>query len=203
MKAIFNSMLACILLTSCTGSDPNAKGTNSATVSASLPEMQVDNSAQSFGGDISLHINSLEKIDQEITSYKILSAYRGKPIGFQFILKRPAENREFVEHGVTFKSLGDTSNNFLNALAEIYQIKKNNLVFVDSITVTYADLTYNFDSKTPGNWVAAQKKLFFETKDDESELYLNIDNDRKIISFPEKDSSYRLSILEALSKYSK
>jgi hypothetical protein len=54
------------------------------------------------------------------------------------------------------------------------------------------------DTKTPGNWSAAQTKLFLE--DGSAELYMNIDQNTGTISFPEKDSANRADLIDAFSK---
>lgn len=200
MKYSFSYLLLIIIEISC--SNPNNKISQTTPIKngSQLTEMQIDHSDQSFGGDITLHIYNLEVKSTEVTVFKILSQYKGRPIGFRLRLKKPIKRTEFVTNGVTLLSLGDTSNNFLSALAEVYQSKAKNLVFVDSITINYADLESIVDTKSPGNYTAAQTKLFFTTRDDQPELYMNIEIKNKTISFPEKDNSYREGILEALSK---
>ena len=106
----------------------------------------------------------------------------------------------FIPDGIRFLSMGDTSNNFLNALGKIYKQPAQPHIFTDSLTISVADLAVGVDLKKEGNWIAAQLKLFFQTNDDSQELYLNIDENRSTVSFPEKDSAYRSGIIEALSK---
>jgi len=165
-------------------------------------ELIVEKSDDNWGGDIVLHIQHAEKISAEITLYKITSMYKGKPVGFDIVVKQPAKKNMFVSQGVSFLALKDTSDNFLRALADIYGygVEYNNAAFKDSLTITYADLTVGLDLNKPGNWAAAQKKLFFETGDDNPELFLNIDEAAGTISLPEKDKDYREGIIQALSK---
>jgi len=163
-------------------------------------EMAVEKSDNTLGSDIILNIDRTDKLSAEITAYRVLSVYKGKPVGFTMIVKQPTEKNMFVSKGITFLSLKDTSDNFLRALAEIYEVNFANAVFQDSITVSYADLTVGVDLNKPGNWIAAQKKLFFETEDDNPELFLNIDEVAGTISLPEKDKDYREGIIHALSK---
>ncbi len=167
---------------------------------AILPEMRVGTSPDGWGGDIILHIQKTEKLSSEMTRYKILSDYKGTPVGFDLIIKQPAKRSGFVPNGITFRSIGDTSNNFLKTLAGVYDLKWNNLVFTDSLAVTYTDLTVGVDLNKPGNWIAAQMKLFFETEEDTYELYLDISEKDNTVSFSEKDVEYRNCIVEALSK---
>lgn len=201
MKRLLFCLATALTIVSCSNEEKKNKPAeaNEAAVTA-LPEMEIDNSPESWGGDIILHIQTTEKISAETTLYKIISYYNGKPVGFNLFVKRPSKAKMFVTDGITFRSTGDTSNNFLTALAEIYKVKKSNLVFTDSLTVTYADLAADHDPSKPGNWIAAQMKLFFETDEDASELCLNIDEQKKTISLPEKDKDYRDGIVTALSK---
>lgn len=165
-----------------------------------LRQIEVDNSSESFGGDIYLDIFDTTQVSPEITRYRILSMYKDKPVGFDLLLKKPSQKQMFVNDGITFLSLGDTSNNFLQALAEVYKLKKPLPSFVDSVTITYADLGSEVDLSKPGNWIAAQMKLFFQTDDNASELFMNINKKDGTIAFPEKDINYRAGIIEALSK---
>jgi hypothetical protein len=126
--------------------------------------------------------------------------YQGKPVGFMIRIKEPLKKTMFVTGGITFITLKDTSNNFLAALAEIYKVKLIKKQFKDSLTISYADLTVGVDLNKPGNWIAAQKKIFFETVDDSPELFLNIDLGAGEIAFPEKAHDYREGIIDALSK---
>ena len=80
----------------------------------------------------------------------------------------------FVSKGLHFglKRYGD---NFLIAMADLYGVKLTHAACKDSITITYADLTAGSDLNNPGNRITAKKKIFFETDDDNPELFLNID----------------------------
>ena len=200
MRRLIKVLLGLLVLSSCNNSKKDETPTINNEQTEKLPEMIIDRSSDGWGGDVSLYIKSTEKISSEVTLFKIVSDYNGNPVGFSLLLKRPKEKNMFVSKGLTFISLKDTSTNFLKALANIYRVERNDLVFGDSITITYADLAANVDLNKPGNWIAAQMKLFFETDDDNPELFLNIDEKARIISLPEKDSTYREGIIKALSK---
>ena len=165
-----------------------------------LPEMKINSNQDNYGGDIILHIQRTERKSTEITMYRILSDYNGTPVGFDLLIKRPSKRTIFVSNGITLRSLGDTSDNFLRALAEVYGVKQSNYAFIDSITVTYADLGANVDLNKPGNWIAAQMKLFFETDENSYELFLDVDEQAGTISLLEKDEEYRSGVISALSK---
>jgi hypothetical protein len=196
MKLLLPSPFICILLLAC-----NNIHRTSTTQPAPLSEMKV-NKSDGWGGDITLNIGS-KKTTGEITTYKILSAYQNKPVGFWMEFKRPKDKKTLIWSGITFKPMGDTSNNFLTALADVYQINPINGGFTDSVSVTYADLENMYGAKKPGDWIAAQGKLFFPDDEDNAELYLDIDEQAHTVVFSEKDSSYRKDIIQAFTKHGK
>jgi hypothetical protein len=199
MKHSIQFILLAVVFFACNNTTNKLSDT---TQPAQLPEIKVNDDTQGFGADISMHIQKIEKISSELSKYVIVSNYQNTPAGFILLLKKPEGKKDFIADGITFKPLGgDTSKNFIRALAEIYKLKEDHsLTFKDSLTIPYYDLAANVDTKDPSNWIAAQIKMFFETDDDTAELFLNIDEKNSTISFPEKDSSYRAGILTALSK---
>jgi hypothetical protein len=195
-------ILSIVFLTTC--NSKNNKPEESSPQSQALPEIQVENPEESWGGDIAMNIYRIEKISPELTKYTVLSSYQNTAVGFILLFKRPVSKGGFIHDGITFKTLGgDTSNNFLKAIAEIYKVRAPKAVFADSVIVTYYDLAGSVNTNDPNNWVAAQTKLFFSTGEDNPELFLNIDERTKKISFPEKDSSYRTGIITALTRKEK
>lgn len=198
-KSVFCLIAVSLLLSCNNGNEKKETPAENGKTVAKLSEMKVEKSDGSWDGDVMLHIQRTEKLSPEVTSYRIVSGFNNKPAGFDLIVKRPAKRTLFVSDGVTFRSLGDTSNNFLIALAAVYGLRVN-APFIDSLTITYADLGAEMDLNKPGNQIAAQMKLFFETDDDAPELYLNIDEEAGTISFPEKDKGYRSGVLQALAE---
>lgn len=200
MKKQLAYLLSVALLLCCT--HVQKKSGDAPEVSEQLSEIKVNNNNESWGGDISMNIKSIEKINPELSKYIIISSYKNAPAGFMMLIRKPRDKKQFISDGIVFKPLGgDTSNLFLKALSEIYNIKSTiNPVFKDSIVVTYYDLAGSVDTNNPSNWVAAQMKLFFPSDEDTPELFLNIDEKNRVIEFPEKDSSYRAGIINAISQ---
>jgi hypothetical protein len=121
------------------------------------------------------------------------------PVGLYLTLRETASESGFVSKGVILRPMGgDTSNNFLTVLAQLYGVRRSNLVFADSAVATYANLSQMAHTNKEGNWAAAQFKLFFG--DGSAELYMNIDRNAGTIAFPEKDSANRAGLLDALAK---
>jgi hypothetical protein len=145
-----------------------------------------------WGGDFKLHIqNKLTKDSSYI--YRICSIDKGLPVGFE--LQVPMKINKFG-YGVVFKSSGDTSDNFIKTLYEIYGLRlQGSLKFVKSISCNYSGLN---DIPVKGDGQKRLKsinyiKVFFEgTGENEyAELYLNIDEANAILELEEKDFDYR------------
>jgi hypothetical protein len=167
-----------------------------------IPPMIIQNDPQFGSIDISLHIQTIRLISTGIKRYTLLSTYQGEVVGF-IIDMREKQSEAGAWNGIVFRSMGDTSNHFISALAKVYGIKKQDIEFVDSVQVTYIDLAGLYGEKKEGDWIAAQIKLFFNTEDNSTEWLMNIDEQRQTIDFPEKGSEYREGIVEALSKKKK
>jgi len=193
MKKLFHCFFAVVLFSAC--NDTGTTQSINPASGSSLPSLKVV--GQYWGGDFTINIAQTQRLSDEKTLYTLLSSYGDKPVGFYLIFREPKEKNMFVSNGVTLKPMGDTSNNFLAVLAQIYRIRSSNRVFADSVVATYAKLDDMAD-KTPGNWSAAQTKLFFG--DGSAELYMNIDQNAGTISFPEKDSANRADLIDAFSK---
>jgi hypothetical protein len=194
MKKLFHCFFAVVLFSAC-----NDTGTTQSIYPASgssLPSLKVVD--QNWGGDFTINIAQTQRLSNEKTLYTLLSRYGDKPVGFYLIFRKPEGKGMFVSNGVTLKPMGDTSNNFLAVLAQIYRVRDSNRAFADSVVATYAKLDDMADTKTAGNWSAAQTKLFFG--DGSAELYMNIDQNAGTISFPEKDSANRADLIDAFSK---
>lgn len=194
MKPILCCFFVVFWLTSCSDSDEK-NNANNIYIPDALPEMKVAEK-KSWGGDVVLSIYRTEQRSQHATAYTILSEYHNKPVGFYLLVTQPAAGG--AEGKAVFTSMGDTSNNFLKILADIYKIKRDTLVFADSVTANYILLGDALKGTSPGNYsTAAQAKLFFG---DSTEIYLNIYENHNSISLPEKDSVYRRAVIQAFSK---
>jgi hypothetical protein len=194
MYKYFPVLLYFLLLVSCKNT-PGASTNESSQVSLP-PDMQVGG-VENFR-EVKLYIAREENIDTATIRYTILSAYAGAPVGFKLLIKQSGDKKAAFSTAA-FLPMGDTSNNFLNALADIYHVKHGRLVFTDSISASCINL-HNLLGEEPGNQIAAQNKLIFDSRYDAAELLMNIDKGAHTISFPEKNSDYRNGIINALSK---
>lgn len=145
-----------------------------------------------WGGNFKLHIQSKVAKDTSYV-YKVCASDSGTPIGFE--LEVPVRINKFGA-GVIFRSLGDTSDNFLQSLFSIYGLKPQGIVkFIYHTSCNYAslnDLTFKGDGQKRLKTVNYLKVFFEGTKENEyAELYVNIDETNKMIEFEEKDFEYR------------
>jgi len=147
---------------------------------------------EDWGGNLTLHVEKIETSGR-IRNYTICSRYNGVPVGF--LLQVPVDISRFGE-GVTFKSLGDTSDNFIKMLYNFYQLNTTgSLKFVKSISCKYAglnDLPYKGNGEKRLSKVN-YLKVFFEgcNETEYGEIFLNIDEPNKTIKLEEKDYEYR------------
>jgi hypothetical protein len=103
------------------------------------------------------------------------------------------------------KSIGNESDNFLSMLALLYHQKIDpNAKFVDSFSASYVDLK-DFARSVAGksddtNPDTDEYKLFFETKNDEGEIFLNVNAKDNWVELREKDEEYRPLIIQIFTK---
>ncbi|MFN8253752.1 MAG: hypothetical protein U0V75_17905 [Ferruginibacter sp.] len=153
-----------------------------------------------WGGNFKLHIQNKE-IKDSFYVYSISSLYEGNQIGFK--LQIPIDIKTFGE-GIVFKSTGNNSDSFIEALFSIYNLyPKDNLKFVESLSCKYAglnDLTYKSDGQQRLSHINYIKVFLEGTEEDEyAELYINIDETNQTIEFEEKDYEYRPYVAMLLS----
>lgn len=163
--------------------------------------------AQNDEGPVDVNLSIDHKTERDSsTVYDLKATYKNKPVGFQIeIPNKDSQNKKGFGNGITIKTLGKQSDDFRNALSDIYGLGTSAKKFTDKVTVAYVDLHQFAKSYTNKNIenspYSTELKLFFQSdKGDEAELYLNISNDEKIIEFAEKDEEYRKSLIEFLTQ---
>ena len=134
------------------------------------------------------------------TTYKLISSYEDRPIGFFLTVPREIygklkPSRSFI------KSLGAPSDLFIQLLASRYNQKIDPAArMADSIPFICMSLGNLYDSgEAPkeSDWIAAQYKLFFDSEKEEgdAELFMNI-APRQFVEFTEKDEDYRSHLID-------
>lgn len=199
------------LLTCLFGCKDNPGNAQTKTIStdAKLEEIASRMNPDEGFADIFLKIISDSKTDTTHI-YIAKGFYKGKTVGLQFEVKsnigagivdgKPNSNRGFVGKGVRIKSIGQESDEFVKAMAELYQHPTTNAFSKQVITTTAFSLnskTADLDKKDLYKF-----KLFFAEDDENlySELFFNINTDKQEIVLPEKDEGYRENLIKVWTK---
>jgi hypothetical protein len=164
-----------------------------------------DNKDDGWGGDIRLSITNISENDTT-KIFKAISIYNNKDLGLLvFIPKAAEDDKGFGKAGITLKSIGEKSDNLIQLLTTLYKQKNMpGAKFVSSISGTYVNLS-KFAKSVAGNASddalnISEYKLFFESKDDEAELFLNINTQEQWLELKEKDPEYRPLLIKLLSR---
>jgi hypothetical protein len=156
-----------------------------------------------LGGDVRLSIiNSSENDTSRI--YKIISKYQNSDVGLLIVIsKATTDNKGFGKY-IILKSIGNSSDGFLKMLEVLYHQRVNsNSKFVASIPASYVNLkefARSVADKSSDSDDIDEYKLFFENKQDEGELFLNVNDKDHWVEFREKDQEYRPVIISMFSK---
>ncbi|MGS2761839.1 hypothetical protein [Sinomicrobium sp. M5D2P9] len=132
--------------------------------------------------------------------------YKNKTVGLQIevsseisagiIEDEIASKNRFILNGVQLKSIGQESDELVRALAELYE-QPTDKEFTEKVVSATAfslnDKSVNLDKSD-----YYKLKLFFEENDENlySEIYLNINTDKREIELQEKDEEYREPIIK-------
>jgi hypothetical protein len=141
------------------------------------------------------------------TTFELLSSYENKPVGFLLTIPRETDGQKRLASAY-IKSLGAPSDHFLHFLAAQYNQKiDSSAKMADSIPFVCMNLEHFFnavDTPKPGDWIAAQYKLFFdsESEDGDAELFMNIAPGHWI-EFAEKDDDYRSHLIGLFTRKGK
>ena len=164
--------------------------------------MPGDNGDDWGEGDFAISITNISENDSG-KEYKAISQYKNEEIGLAIFVPNSKGGNKGFGSGITLKSIGKRSDRLLSLLAMLYKQKLlADSKFIDSVTVEYVDLD-GFAKSVDNNFVnkdsnSKDYKLFFESKDDEAELYLNIKPKEHLIEIKEKDQEYRPAIIQML-----
>ena len=158
--------------------------------------------------DFFLHIIE-RKDDNDWISFLCKGLYNGETVGLEVLVRKNMEagllptdevNQEaFYRDGICFYSIGLESDNLIKALSNLYEFPTDK-AFLASITgaMTFSlnqvdvDLTkrekYNF-------------KMFFNDDSETAycEMFCNIDLEKMIVEFHEKDEEYRENLIRTFS----
>jgi len=107
----------------------------------------------------------------------------------------------FKTNGLQIRSTGAESDNFINALGELYGINGTFTFARDTVSATIFSLnTEKCDLNKKGYY---KFKVFFNDQEDRengyAELFINTDLTKNVLEIREKDNEYRKNIIQALS----
>jgi hypothetical protein len=136
--------------------------------------------------------------------------YKGKTVGLQIEVRsniaagivdgKPDGKSGIVANAVRLKTLGQESDDLVKALAELYKQPADKGFTKQTISVTAFSLNdkpADLDKKD-----YYKLKLFFGENDENlySEIFLNINTDKREIEIHEKDEGYRKPIIKVWTK---
>lgn len=173
-----------------------------------LPNItNVENPEEDFK-DIVLKIVEVSKQDNNFT-YLVKGKYENNIVGLKLsIVNNIAagiskdaniNSGSFVKNGITLESIGTESDNFVAALAKIYELKSTSKFSKKPVKVTVFPLNENTSDLSKPNYY--KFKAFFNDEADENdyaELFINLNLGNNTVEFNEKDSEYRTNVLKSL-----
>ncbi len=180
--------------------------TNPKTASKSeiKPLIVFDNKDDGWGGDIRLSlVDSSENDTAKI--YKAISSSEKGNLGVLVLVSKKRVDSKGFGSGITLESLGNPSDLLLHKLAELYkQNIPNEAKFAKKVQASVVDLgEFAKSLGTPVNNKGQdleEFKLFFETGNDEGELFMNINLTENWLELREKDEEYRPVIIRVLTR---
>lgn len=154
--------------------------------------------------DLNLRIVKKEK-SEDGYSFTAKGYFEDQTVGFKIFIKNNLQagviedgldQEAFYSEAIIFKSIGEESNQFINALSKLYGLN-NSSHFRKEIKTTAFPLNSIVANLNQANYY--KYKVFFEQDELYAELYINIDLKSEILEFHEKDITYREDILKALT----
>lgn len=102
----------------------------------------------------------------------------------------------FAKNGVCLQSIGEESDNFIQAMGELYKVRGANSFTKQPMSLTVFSLNAKAVDLNEKDYY--KLKLFFEDADEElyAELFLNINTQIKEIELHEKDEAYRKPLIK-------
>lgn len=172
----------------------------------SLESLIVIDQNQEEEGWTDLEFNIIKEIKNSDNNYTlyVCGQKNNKVVGFKVELnfdksKSKGSSIMFFPESIKFSSLGEISDTFIQTLSDLYNIKSSANQFTNQEICTSVSLKGN-----PLNFPKENLNLkcFFNEDNEElySELFVNIDLDKKILQLKEKDTEYREEIIKSLEK---
>ena len=160
--------------------------------------------------DCVFKVSNLES-DQNFYSFNLFASHRGKKVGLAVKLVKnigpgfDAEMNLIKDHvypqGVSFRSLGQVSDDLITALSELYGQDARTIRMVQEETFTMIALQ---QEDTDLELYSVRMKLFGRNaepfdEEDYYESFFNVDFPNGFVYWNEKDLDYRVPLIRALS----
>jgi hypothetical protein len=153
--------------------------------------------------DLSFAIRNVEALPDGSQVLEVFGTHNGREVGIKLALGTKWKQGKLgpldTFTGVaSYQSLGQTTEAFVQDLDELYRTKLHPTTVRPSTTFTAISLEGNPARLENG---PTKLKLFFESDDENryAELYTNIDLAKRVLEFHEKDPTYRVAIIKALT----
>jgi hypothetical protein len=200
LKFIIGLLSGLLFITACDGPSRSSVG------KTEVVNLLADTAGgENWGGDVRFSVIRTEARDAS-TIYTLQANYKGKPVGFAIELpKNTNKNNGGFGSGIKITSLGTPSDDFRNALAQIYKLKGDtSQKFVTKTDVAYVDLvgfskSAAADATRDSPYQKELKFFFISDQGEEAELYFNLDKTGKLVELNEKDEEYRPTIIRLLT----
>lgn len=187
----------------CKNNDSNAQANNSDNTKIEEITSRID--PEEGWSDIFLKIIEDTKTDTSHI-YTAKGLYKNKTVGLQIEVSskigagivdgKPDGKVGFVANAVQLKSIGQESDELVKALAELYKQPTNKGFTKNTISSTAFSLNEKFVNLDKNDYY--KLKLFFAEDDENlySEIFLNINTEKREIEIHEKDEEYRGPIIK-------
>lgn len=196
-----------LFLFGCKNNDRNAHTNDSDN--AEIEEITSRIDPEEGWSDIFLKITEDTKTDTSHI-YIAKGLYKNKTVGLQIELSskigagivdgKPDGKAGFVANAVQLKSIGQESDELVKALAELYKQPTTKGFTKQTISTTAFSLNEKSVNLDKNDYY--KLKLFFAEDDENlySEIFLNINTDKREIEIHEKDEEYRGPIIKVWTK---
>lgn len=187
----------------CKNNGSNAQTNNSDNTKIEEITSRID--PEEGWSDIFLKITEDTKTDISHI-YIAKGLYKNKTVGLQIEVSskigagiidgKPDGKAGFVANAVQLKSIGQESDELVKALAELYKQPTNKSFTKQTISATAFSLNEKSVNLDKNDYY--KLKLFFAEDDENlySEIFLNINTDKREIEIHEKDEEYREPIIK-------
>jgi len=191
----------------CKNNDSNAQTNNSDNNKIEEITSRID--PEEGWSDIFLKIIEDTKTDTSHI-YIAKGLYKNKAVGLQIEVSskigpgivdgKPDGGAGFVSNAVQLKSIGQESDELVKALADLYKQPTDKGFTKQTISATAFSLTEKSVNLEKKDYY--KLKLFFAEDDENlySEIFLNINTDKREIELHEKDEGYREPIIKVWTK---